>query len=236
MSLKYFILVLVLVNVSCKYDDSPRVAGAEKTGPSAGNSSSNSADTSFDAQTGSIRNVDFSNFTYDWYPKWEDMLSEAKEFTLHHGKLEVDAPRDSNEPVLFTLLNVQYGDVTQDGPEEAVVTVKMDVMGNAKPYVIFVYTLSSGEPKRLLTHETGDRADEGLRNVYVSDGQFLVIEQYNANELASRSGDVTRVGMCCPATFTRTFYKWDKLRFRKQRQESVRNEYPDARVLIGRRE
>jgi len=76
----------------------------KKTDPSSASSSSNSADASFDAQTGSIRNIDFSNFTYNWYPKWEDMLTEASEFTLHDAKLEVDAPSNSNEPLLFELL------------------------------------------------------------------------------------------------------------------------------------
>src|SRR5215203_1412841 len=111
----------------------------------------------------------------------------------------------------------------------------MEVMGSANPFVVFVYGLSSGQPKRLWIHETGDRADEGLRKVYVSAGPFLVIEQYNANQLVSREG-VTKVGVCCPASFTRTFYGWEKFHFSKQRQEAVRNEYPDARVLMNRRE
>lgn len=229
--LKYLLLFLLVANLSCRYDASPKV-GIRKTDLSVGASPPSQAVTPFDAQTGSIRSVDFSNFTYAWYPKWESMLSEAKEFTLRNGKLEVDAPRNSNEPVLFELLNVQYGDVSQDGLEDAIVTIKMSVRGNAKPYVVFVITLTNGKPNMLWSHEAGDRADEGLRNVYISDKHLLVIEQYNANELVSPNREVTKVGMCCPTTFTRTFYKWDKDRFESFRRETLRNEYPDARVLV----
>jgi hypothetical protein len=177
--------------------------------------------------------LDFDNFTYQWYPRWKYMLSERKEFTLRNRKTEIDVPSGSNEPSAFELVNIQYGDVTGDGAEDAVITIKMDVMGNSMPFVVFVYTLTDGETKMLWAHETGDRADEGLRNVYITGDHLLAVEQYNADKFAIGSGGVVTAGLCCPKTFTRTFYKWDKGQFRKFREETHPNNYKDARVIIG---
>jgi hypothetical protein len=176
------------------------------------------------------RQVDFSNFSYDWYPRWEGMLTNHNNFTLTNGKLEVDSPRGSNEPVLFELVNVQYADLTGDKVEDAIVTIKMSVMGSANPYVVFVYKSTTSGVRRIWAHETGDRADEGLRNVYVSDLGFLTIEQYRASRVGPNGG--TAIGMCCPPTFTRTYYKWNTERFEVFHEEAIPNEYPDARVLL----
>ena len=161
------------------------------------------------------------------------MAKERKEFILRDGKIEVDVPSDSNEPSAFELVNIQYSDVTGDGVEEAVITIRMDVMGNSMPYVVFVYTLTDGEPKMLWAHETGDRADEGLRNVYVTDDHLLAVEQYNADKLVANGGEAIAVGLCCPKTSTRTFYKWHQSQFLKFREETHPNNYKDARVLVS---
>lgn len=232
---RYGLMLLLLLNVCCGYEPSRRVS-AVRSADSAANSSPSKNCTSVlfpCAQGSSIRGVNFYNFTYQWYPKWEDMLSERKEFTLRDGKAELDIPSGSNEPSAFELVNIQYGDVTGDDVEEAIVTIRMDVMGNSMPYVVFVYTLTNGEPKMLWAHETGDRADEGLRNVYVAGDHLLAIEQYNADKLVSSGGAATAAGLCCPKTFTRTFYKWHNSRFQNFREETHPNNYKDARVIVG---
>lgn len=232
---RYGLMLLLLLNVCCGYEASRRVS-AVRSADSAVNSSpsKSSAPAPFPrAQGSSIRDVNFYNFTYQWYPKWNDMLSERKEFTLRGGKAEIDIPSGSNEPSAFELVNIQYGDVTGDGVEEAIVIIGMDVMGNSMPDVVFVYTLTAGEPKMLWAHETGDRADEGLRNVYVTGDHLLAVEQYNADKLVSSGGEASAVGLCCPKTFTRTFYKWHDSQFQKFREETHPNNYKDARVLVG---
>lgn len=232
--MKYVLMLLLLFNVSCGYGASHRSSAVRSTGNAINSSPSKSATpVPSPAHDGSIRDVNFYNFTYQWYPKWEFMLSERKEFTLLDGKIEINVPSGSNEPSAFELANILYGDVTGDDVEEAIITISIDVMGNSMPHVVFVYTLSNGVPKMLWVHETGDRADKGLRNVYVSDDRFLVIEQYNADKVVSGSGEATEVGMCCPKTFTRTFYKWDTSYLRKFREETYPNNYKDAKVLVG---
>lgn len=234
LNVRYVLMLLLLLNVSCGHESPRRVSAVNNTGGAVDSSrSEGSTPVSSRARDRSIRDVNFHNFTYQWYPKWEYMLSERKEFTLREGKTEIAIPSGSNEPSAFELVNIQYGDVTGDGAEEAVVTIRIDVMGNSMPYVVFVYTLTDGEPKMLWVHETGDRADEGLRNVYVTGDHLLAVEQYNADKLESSGGEATAVGLCCPKTFIRTFYKWRKSQFQKFREETHPNNYKDARVMIG---
>lgn len=233
LNVRYVLMLLFLFNVSCRHESPHRVSAVSNTGSTVDSSrSKGSAPVPSSAQGSSIRDVSFHNFTYQWYPKWEYMLSEKKEFTLRDGKMELDAPK-WGELAAFELLNIQYGDVTGDGVEEAVITIRIDVMGNSMPYVVFVYTLTDGEPKMLWVHETGDRADKGLRNVLVTDDRLLMVEQYNADKLVSDSGEMIEVGICCPKTFTRSFYKWDKSQFQKFREEIHSNNYQDAKILVG---
>lgn len=232
--MKYALTLLILFNVCCGYESSHRVSVGGSTESEVNTApSKSSAPASFHSQDSMIRDVNFYNFTYRWYPKWEYMLSKSKEFTLQNGKLDVDVPSGSNEPATFELVNIQYGDVTGDDLEEAVITIKMDVMGNSKPYVVFVYGLTNGEPKMLWVHESGDRADEGLRKIYITDDHLLAVEEYNADKIVSDSGEATEVGMCCPKTFTRTFYKWQQSSFQKFREETQPNDHKDAKVLVG---
>lgn len=231
--MKLLFVLLVLWNLSCesKYVDQPSSVQGGKTNSARPPSPAPSVGTP-GAPSNSIRDTDFRNFTYGWYPKWDLMLTKRNEFTLRNGKLEVEIPRHSNEPYTFELRNVSFGDITGDDLEEALVTIKMRVKGNAKPYAILVYTLTNGVPRMLWVHETGDRADEGLRNVYVSTDE-LVIEQYNADKLLSDDGTETKAALCCPKTFTRTYYAWRENRFQKSREETLPNEHQDARVLVG---
>ena len=233
--MKYMLVVLLLFNISCGDETSRQVSAVGNTNDSVDSSSPKSSTPEpSPTQDSSIRDVNFHNFTYKWLPKWEYRFREKREFTLRDGKTEVDVSSSSNEPpAAFELVNLQYGDATGDDVEEAIITIRIDVRGNALPFVVFVYTLTDGKPKMLWVHETGDRADEGLRNVYVSNDGLLVTEQYNADKLASSSGEASAVGLCCPRTFARTFYKWQKSQFRKIREETHPNNYKDARVIVG---
>jgi len=72
---------------------------------------------------------------------------------------------------------VKYGDLTGDGREEAVVVLWIVTSGTARDGVVFVYTLSTGRPKRLFAFETGDRWDYGYHNAFINNGE-LIVERY----------------------------------------------------------
>lgn len=144
----------------------------------------------------SIHSIDFANFTFPGDPIFGD-----KKFRLSNGEFVGDEDR---EPI--SLLHVGYGDVTGDGTEEAIVSLLINVKGGtARPHISYVYSLVRGKPRLLWSFNTGDRADGGLRRVYMEDGK-LVVERYS---LEGSKGD------CCPIAFERTCYRWSGKRFRR---------------------
>lgn len=174
---------------------------------------------------GSIRSVDFKNFTYPWYPEGYVPPYKDRKVTLRDGEMRVDAaPGTKVENVWLTLDNVSYSDLTGDGEEEAIVTVGGVTTFNSGAACIFVYAAEGGAPKLLWSHETGDRAYGGLRSIRVEDGN-LIVEQYD-----SKFGE-KETPACCPKGFTRSYYRWDGAHFEKIKSETLPNEYENARFL-----
>jgi hypothetical protein len=103
-----------------------------------------------------------------------------------------------------SLESVVYGDVTNDGEEEAMVVLAIRTGSQAMPRALYVYSPDGNKTKLLWTETFGDRADGGLRKVDVMNGE-LVIERYNPKESK---------GACCPIYFTRQTYEWLRGRFR----------------------
>jgi len=111
-----------------------------------------------------------------------------------------------------------YGDVTGDGVEEAIVVLSAPFTGGTmRLNCVYVFTQQGERPKLLWAFGTGDRADGGLRQVFVQDGA-LVVERYKKT---ANSGD------CCAPLFTRVRYRWEGNRFQQiGKEESVPN--PDS--------
>jgi hypothetical protein len=143
----------------------------------------------------SIRSVDFANFAY---PAKYMFTTGDKEFALRQGKFAGD---DKHNAV--SLAYVTFGDVTNDGEEEAMVTLAPVLSGSATPLVTYIYTLRNSQPRFLWAFRTGDRADGGLRRVYSEKGK-LVIERF--------SPDGSK-GVCCPIAFIRQHYAWNGKEF-----------------------
>ena len=99
-------------------------------------------------------------------------------------------------------------------------------------HVVFMYTLTNNKAKMLWMHETGDRADGGLRNIYIENGN-LAIEQYNLEKTVINGEEISTTGYCCPKTFTRSYYKWDGESLQKVRSEIIQNEFGNAKILLG---
>jgi hypothetical protein len=116
---------------------------------------------------------------------------------------------------------VEYGDVTGDGRDEAMITLYAERGGTESSNDVFIYSLRNGRPVLLWKFETGDRAEGGLIKLYAQDGK-LVVELAGKNKFVGANyygGDCT--GACRPAFFTRTKYQWFRGAFRKRSLENL---------------
>jgi hypothetical protein len=154
---------------------------------------------------GSIRQVDFKNFTYPlsgpllghgelrWLGDPKDRYSKQKPIHLVNG----------DDLTGFTLQSVAYADVTGDGNEDAIVVLLYQTGGTQNTHYVYIYSLAAGKSKLLAYCHTGDRADLGLYKVYGERGN-LVFELLDPRK---SEGD------CCSSGFVRTQYRWDGSRF-----------------------
>ncbi len=167
-----------------------------------------------------IRSIDFDYVAFPNYPEYIGDRGKKKYVTLKPG---------AGGPALLN-----YGDVTGDGVEEAMMMLGIETRGTAIPEIVYIFTLQNNRPKLLWLFETGDRADGGFRNAYADHGQ-LVVELYGRDRVVG--GDLYRGdednGLCCPRWFTRSHYQWDGRRFRQiGKSEVLPNDQGNAGPLM----
>jgi len=162
-----------------------------------------------------IRSVDFDNLPYPNFPDYSG--PEKKRMTLKAGE---GGPNFIN-----------YGDVTGDGIEDAMVALESPTRGSAVVDYVYIFTIENGKPQLVWDFETGDRADGGLRNVYPENGH-LVIELFGKGRVIG--GQLYRgdEGLCCPSSITRTRYKWTGKRFEEISREVLENPTRDANPVM----
>lgn len=176
-----------------------------------------------------IRGVDFKNFTYPWYPTDYPPPHAKREIKLHDGEMKVDAVKNIDR-IWARLANVSYADLTGDGSEEAIVTVVTNFDPNGSVACIFIYRLRNGEPRLWWSHETGDRANGGLRSLRV-EGYNLVVEHYEIQFDWAKGRYEDGAALCCPKRFVRSSYRWNGEKFEKTKSETLPNEYKSAEFL-----
>ena len=146
-----------------------------------------------------IRLIDFNHVAFPNYPIYVGDRGKKKYVTLKPG---------DGGPALLN-----YGDVTGDGAEEAMMMLGIENRGSAIPEIVYIFTLANSRPKLLWSFETGDRADGGFRNAYADHGQ-LVIELFGKDRIIGSDLYGGEEGLCCPSSFTRARYKWNGTKFR----------------------
>jgi hypothetical protein len=102
--------------------------------------------------------------------------------------------------------------------------------GTARPFLIFVYTISDGQPKRLWTYETGDRWDYGYHNAFVKDEQLL-IERYKP-QIIDYQGQ--KHDMSSSNTYLRDYYKWNANQFKQVKTEEIPASPDDQSPWVNR--
>lgn len=173
-----------------------------------------------------IGTFDFRNYTYPLPRGWEN--PDGKEITLVNGRVEpVSVSVDINEKMTdeqkaeikasrrigMSFVTAKYLDLTSDGQDEAVVILKIQTGGTAIPQVVYVFNWVAEKPELIWTFRTGDRADGGLKDIRVENGE-PVVELYGQDrfilgqvETGKVTGDEEQ--LCCPTYFTRSRYKWN---------------------------
>jgi len=176
-----------------------------------------------------IGTFDFKNYTYELPRGWQNP-DGSTEITLINGKV---APVETNtndkmddaekaaakagRRIGLSYVATKYFDLTGDGEDEAVVVLKIETRGAAIPQGGYVFTWKDGKPELIWPFRTGDRADGGLKNVFVENGMF-VVELYGQDRFllgAIETGKITDdvEQLCCPTNFTRSAYKWNGKNF-----------------------
>lgn len=169
----------------------------------------------------SIRDVDFKNLAYPWDERsfhgvpgtwhWLSHLPQSK-VTLTQGQKdfpppgakEPRSPYDSYPHVTFE--SVTYGDLNNDGLEEAAVDLHYGTGGTATWDYLYIYTLDHGSPKLLAMLESGSRAYGGLTRLSIEGGE-LVLDFMDRDK---RRGD------CCSEGYIRVHYRWKQGHFIEQ--------------------
>jgi hypothetical protein len=176
---------------------------------------------------------DFKNFTYPLPRGWQN--PDGTDLTLADGRRlpvsrfinddmedEEKAEARAMRRIGMSYVTTKYFDVTGDGEDEAIVILKVETTGNAVPQLVYVYGWKENQPELLWNFRTGDRADGGLKDMRIENGE-VVIELYGQDRFIlgeAETGKVTgdEEQLCCPTYFTRTFYKWNGRNFAMQRK------------------
>lgn len=160
-----------------------------------------------------IRKVDFKNFTYET----DNAIEEKTRVTVKNGEFY---SKKEDESLYFEVSGVEYGDLTGDGRDEAIIRILYNTGGSGNFTSGFVYTMKNGKPVVLTEFEGGDRAYGGIVSAKVIDGQ-LVVERNAAGENG---------GSCCPEFIETTRYKWDGKELVQVGEAASRELYPAKRV------
>jgi hypothetical protein len=127
-----------------------------------------------------IHKIDFRNFSYSAYCAGD----EPVKIHVRKGKF---LNRSQDEYLDFEVQSVNYGDLDNDGRDEAVIITVCSTGGTGHFTEGFIYSLKNRSPVLVGRIAGGDRAAGGLASAKVSDG-LLIVE----------SNEEGGGGLCCP--------------------------------------
>lgn len=164
-----------------------------------------------------IKDVDFSNFTYEPYCAGED----KQKITVKDGEFSEEKQADGyTDRLFFKAFNVTYGDLTGDNKDEAIVLTVCNTGGTGNFTEGFIYGIKSGKTALIARIPGGDRAYGGLREAYPDKG-VLVVESNDVGEAG---------GACCPEFVVTSYYKLNGSELSETRKADRRELYPKQRV------
>lgn len=214
---KYIGLLALILLLGCGGGEFAREQSAKTVSPDTSKPSPITVQRSDpNVESNSIRQVDFGDFAYNWYPPDYNVPPTGSRIILKNGKMDTGFGY-GREPREFLLRDVEYGDLTGDGKEEAVVVLQVITSGTSRPSLIFVYGSFGGRVKKLWVYQTGDRWNYGYHNATVKDRQ-LIIERYKPNvmEYGGEEHDLSSSN-----TYIRSYFKWNGKDFVETKTEET---------------
>lgn len=166
-----------------------------------------------------IKDVDFSNFTYEPYCAGEDKQKITVKDAEFSEMKEVDGFPDR---LYFKAFNVTYGDLTGDNKDEAIILTVCNTGGTGNFTEGFIYGIKAGKTALIARIPGGDRAYGGLREAYAEKG-VLVVESNDVGEAG---------GACCPEFVVTSYYKLNGSELSETRKSDRRELYPKERVTF----
>jgi hypothetical protein len=147
-----------------------------------------------------VRGIDFKNFTYNWFPKNDNVFKKRivlrngeNERVYLYGKKYGPLGVDYQEG----LMNVSYADLTSDAKEEAVVTVGVSFY-RWTPMCIFVFSEKNKKAVQIWAYETSTHDNDlDFRGLTIED-RNLVIEEF----------EIGTAAQCCAESVLRKTLAW----------------------------
>jgi uncharacterized protein YecT (DUF1311 family) len=153
----------------------------------------------------SIRDVNWKNLSYPVLDtaavpgevRWMRPGAKAS-VSLINGRSVEHCGEDIGSCPSVTFDTVTYGALSGIPSTVAAVALTYHSGGTAHWQYIYVFTLESGKLRRLAWLRTGSRADQGLREVSIANGDLVLV----VNDPDKRQGD------CCSAGSITIRYRW----------------------------
>jgi hypothetical protein len=156
-----------------------------------------------------VRAVDFKNFSYPWlHPNgWPDhlqwmSLGLKQHIALVNGRWDERDDSDRQHGLQFsglTLEGVQFAKLSGGQSEDAIVVLRYDSGGTQYHYWIYIYGDLTVTPKLIGMFHAGDRAQNGLYQVFGKDG-LLNVRLFDPK---------LKEGDCCSSGYLGYQFRWN---------------------------
>src|SRR5258705_40341 len=102
------------------------------------------------------------------------------------GETTVRDGKAAGGPHEFNVESVTFGDISNDGVEEAIIVAGCGTGGTALNTEVLLYGMAGGSPSLIGKIEGGDRALGGIRRVSIKNGR-LVVDRNRATDYPETS-------------------------------------------------
>jgi len=176
-----------------------------------------------------IRKIDFKNMTYTAPPVY---LEGKTHFKLKNG-IYKEKSEFIVDYAVWSLVCVIYGDLTNDGKEEALTIIVGELGGTAQPFYFYIFSLIDKKPKIIWSGWAGSGGDGGLHDIKIENG-MLEITLYGKDTIVNENiaDKDEESAVCCPKYVTRSHYKWNGSNLERVKTDILSNPLVDTYHLF----